>query len=107
MLTSVISKSVFGVGTLLGFGVIVFGLAGLGLALTNPKYQNDAGVAVGFVVLGNGLLGTCLVMLVKPHHTMGSVATERTAPRGTGGLRRGTGGGGWGSPARAFLGWVG
>jgi len=106
VLTSVISKSVFGVGTLLGFGVIVIGLAGLGLALTNPKYQNDAGVAVGFVILGNGLLGTCLVMLVKPHHTTAAVATERAAPRGIGALAMAIGGGAMGLPDLGFLGWV-
>lgn len=106
MLTSVISKSVFVVGTLLGFGVIVLGLAGLALSLSNPKYQNDVGVAVGFVVLGNGLLGTCLVMLVKPHHTMAAVATDRTAPRGIGGLAMAIGGGAMGLPDLGFLGWV-
>ena len=106
MVTSVISKSVFAVGTLHGFGVIVFGLAGLGLALSNPKYQNDVGVAVGFVILGNGLLGTCLVMLVKPHHTMAAVATDRTAPRGIGGLVMALGGGAMGLPDLGFLGWV-
>jgi len=106
VLTSVISKSVFVVGTLLGFGVIVLGLAGLALSLSNPKYQNDVGVAVGFVVLGNGLLGTCLVMLVKPHHTMAAVATDRTAPRGIGGLAMAIGGGAMGLPDLGFLGWV-
>ena len=106
MLTSVISKSVFVVGTLLGFGVIVLGLAGLALSLSNPKYQNDVGVAVGFVVLGNGLLGTCLVMLVKPHHTMAAVASDRTAPRGIGGLAMAIGGGAMGLPDLGFLGWV-
>ena len=106
MVTSVLSKTVFGLGTLLGFGVIVFGLAGLGLSLTNPKYQNDIGVGVGIVIAGNALLGTCLVMLVKPHHTMAALATGGAAPRGIGGLAMALGGGAMGLPDLGFLGWV-
>ena len=106
MVTSVLSKSVFALGTLAGFGVIVSGLAGLGLALTDPRYQNDVGVTVGLVILGNALLGTCLVMFVKPHHTMAAVSSDGTAPRGIGGLAMSMGGLGMGLPDLGFLGWV-
>src|SRR2546429_4857423 len=44
-------------------------------------------------------------MLVKPHHTMATVATGRTAPRGIGGLAMAIGGGAMGLPDLGFLGW--
>jgi hypothetical protein len=106
VVTSVLSKTFFGLGTLLGFGVIVFGLAGLGLALSNPRYQNDTAAGVGIVIVGNALLGTCLVMLLKPHHTITTLATGEAAPRGLGGLAMALGGGAMGLPDLGFIGWV-
>lgn len=106
MVTSVLSKTVFGLGALLGFGVIVFGLAGLGLSLSDPRYQQDTAAGVGIVIAGNALLGTCLVMLLKPHHTRAQLATSEAAPRGIGGLAMAIGGGAMGLPDLGFLGWV-
>ncbi|SRR5712692_12109661 len=106
VLTSVLSKAVFGLGALLGFGVIVFGLAGLGLSFSDPRYKNDVGVGVGIVLLGNALLGTCLVMLIKPHHTMTPIATGGSAPRGIGGFAMALGAGGMAIPDLGLLGWI-
>jgi len=106
VVTSVLSKTVFGLGTLLGFGIIVLGLAGLSLSLTDPRYQKDTAVGVGIVIVGNAMLGTCMVMLLKPHHTMTRLATGEAAPRGIGGVAMALGGGAMGLPDLGFLGWA-
>jgi len=106
VITSVLSKTVLGLGSLLGFGIIVFGLVGLALGLTNPHYQQGTAVGIGIVIAGNAVLGTCLVMLVKPHHTVTPLATGQAAPRGVGGLAMAIGGGAMGLPDLGFLGWV-
>jgi len=106
VLTSAIRYVLLGFGVLVGFGVIIFGLVGLGLSLTDPKYQNDTAVGVGIVGLGNALLGSCLVLILQPEKTRTPLAASTDRARGVGGLAMSLGAFGMSIPELGILGWI-
>jgi hypothetical protein len=104
--TSVARTGLLGIGALVGFGVMAFGLAGLGLSLTDPKYSNDTPVGVGIISLGNALLGSCLVLILRPQTTFMPPATSTERARGFGGIAMSLGAFGMSLPALGILGWI-